>query len=287
MLASVSVSRSYLEIHPMSSIDRLLEVMRSLRDPDTGCSWDIAQTYNTIAPYTIEEAYEVADAVERGDTDDIRDELGDLLFQVVFQSRIAEESGHFAFDDVCDAIVHKMVVRHPHVFSKEPEATSLSTEELNQQWELQKDQERRKKHRDDVGQPISALDGVALNLPALTRAAKIQKRARRVGFDWPELAPVVDKVQEELEELLDAHASSNQSSIEDELGDTLFAVVNLARHVSVDPELALRRATQKFERRFREVERLATERSITLNQSDLSVLDELWDLAKAQETPPT
>lgn len=266
----------------MSAIDRLLEVMRRLRDPETGCPWDVAQTYSTIAPYTIEEAYEVADAVAREDIDDIREELGDLLFQVVFQARIAEESRHFTFDDVCDAIIDKMLNRHPHVFNQDATSKPLTTDALNRQWESQKARERQQKTGGDADQFVSAMDGVALALPALTRAAKIQKRARRAGFDWQDLSPVMDKVQEELTELQVAQASSDQDAIEDELGDTLFAVVNLARHLSVDPELALRRSTQKFERRYRAVEQLAAEQSLDMATADLSELDRLWELAKRQ-----
>lgn len=266
----------------MGAIDRLLEIMRRLRDPDSGCPWDIKQTYSTIAPYTIEEAYEVADAVAREDVADIREELGDLLFQVVFQARIAEESGHFVFDDVCDVIVDKMIKRHPHVFNKTADDKTLTTDELNRQWELQKDNERLAKGVSKSEQPASALDGIALNLPALTRASKIQRRARRVGFDWQELPPVVDKVHEELAELLEAQKAADQDSMEDELGDMLFAMVNLARHLSVDPELALRRSTHKFDQRFRLVEQMAAERSLDMGEASLQELDQLWDLAKAK-----
>jgi len=258
----------------MSAIDRLLDVMRALRDPDTGCPWDQQQTFDTIAPYTIEEAYEVADAVARGDIADLCDELGDLQLQVVFQAQIAKEAGHFDFDDVCQAIVDKMERRHPHVFG---DTRIQDSEELNQHWETIKAAERGAKQ---TGEVPSSLDGVAINLPALTRAQKIQKRAARVGFDWNDTAPVVDKVREELDEVLEALATKDANAVEDELGDLLFAVVNLARHVGTDAEIALRRATLKFEQRFRQVEELARERSLDMQEAELKQLDELWDLVK-------
>jgi len=258
----------------MSAIDRLLDVMRALRDPDTGCPWDQQQTFDTIAPYTIEEAYEVADAVARGDIADLCDELGDLQLQVVFQAQIAKEAGHFDFDDVCQAIVDKMERRHPHVFG---DTRIQDSEELNQHWETIKAAERGAKQ---TGEVTSSLDGVAINLPALTRAQKIQKRAARVGFDWNDTAPVVDKVREELDEVLEALATKDANAVEDELGDLLFAVVNLSRHAGTDAEFALRRATLKFERRFRQVEELARERSLNMQDAELKQLDELWELVK-------
>lgn len=258
----------------MTAIERLLEVMRQLRDPETGCPWDQKQTFETIAPYTIEEAYEVADAVARGNLAEICDELGDLQLQVVFQSQIAAESGQFDFDDVCQAIVDKMVRRHPHVFG---DTQLQTTSELNRHWEATKASERQAKSADSH---TSAVDGVALNLPALTRAEKIQKRAARVGFDWQEKAPVVEKIHEELNELLAAVSANDATAVEDELGDLIFSVVNLARHLNSDPETALRRATRKFEGRFRQVEQLAAERAIDMSSADLSTLDELWNLAK-------
>jgi nucleoside triphosphate diphosphatase len=253
-------------------IDKLLKIMAQLRDSEHGCPWDREQDFSTIAPYTIEEAYEVADAIERGDMTALKDELGDLLLQVVFHARMAQEAGLFAFDDVANAISGKMLRRHPHVFG-DVEIASVSAQ--NEAWEAHK-----AKEREAAGGTDSILDGIALAYPALLRAAKIQKRAARVGFDWPgtDLAPVFAKLEEEITELkAELPAADNAAAIEDELGDILFAVVNLARKLNVEPETALRRATAKFERRFRQVEKLAAQRDIG---RDLDAYEALWQEVK-------
>jgi len=258
------------------AIDRLLEIMAQLRDPVRGCPWDVEQNFATIAPYTIEEAYEVADAIERGDLAALKDELGDLLLQVVFHAHMAEEAGHFAFDDVAAAISDKMVRRHPHVFG---DAAIGSVTAQNEAWEAHKAKEREAK-----GDAASALDGVALALPALLRAAKISRRAARIGFDWPDADAVIDKIEEELEEIefaIDEAADNNdRAAIEEEVGDLLFAAANLARKLDIEPETALRRATGKFERRFRQVEALAKERGVG---PDIDALEKLWEEVKAAE----
>tara|TARA_R110000850_G_scaffold107622_10_gene219373 strand:+ start:564 stop:1307 length:744 start_codon:yes stop_codon:yes gene_type:complete len=245
-------------------IDPLLEIMRRLRDPDRGCEWDKVQTFATIAPYTIEEAYEVADAIERDDMVALRDELGDLLLQVVFHSQIAADSGTFDFQDVVTAICDKMTRRHPHIFGEAEQSPG---------WEQLKAGERERS-----GQS-SALDGVALALPALLRAQKIQKRAARVGFDWPDKAPVKDKLLEELEEVT---AASSQEEVHDEIGDLLFSAVNLARHYKVDAERALADATAKFTKRFNMVES-----NITTDMQEMTIeeLEEEWQKAKASLSP--
>lgn len=245
----------------------LADVMARLRDRDTGCPWDIAQDFSTIAPYTIEEAYEVADAIERNDMDGLRDELGDLLLQVAFHSRIAEQSGHFALQDVIDAITQKMIRRHPHVFGE-----NARREDGHAQWEAIKAAERAEKDPDP-----SALAGVAIALPALMRAEKLQKRAARTGFDWPDTVGVVEKIAEELEEV---HNAATQEEREEEIGDLLFAVVNLARHLKVDPEAALRSANGKFDRRFRSMEDMVGEEFTRLS---LDEKEALWQRAKQRE----
>ena len=253
-------------------IDRLLQIMARLRDPARGCPWDKEQNFATIAPYTIEEAYEVADAIERRDLAALKDELGDLLFQVVFHARMAEEAGHFAFDDVARAIADKMVRRHPHVFGDAEIASAAAQTEA---WETHKAMERA-----DKGE-ASVLDGVALALPALLRAAKISRRAARIGFDWPDADDVIDKIEEELDEIQDAlDDGADRAILEEEVGDLLFAAANLARKLDIEPETALRRATAKFERRFRQVEALAKERGIG---ADLAALEDLWEEIKADE----
>jgi MazG family protein len=254
-------------------IDRLLAIMVRLRDPERGCPWDREQDFASIVPYTIEEAYEVADAIERADIAALKDELGDLLLQVVFHARIAEEAGHFGFDDVATAIADKMVRRHPHVFG---DAEIASVAAQNEAWEAHKAAERR-----EMGGAESVLDGVALALPALLRAAKLSRRAARVGFDWPDAESVIDKIEEEIEEIeaeIDDGASS--AALEEEVGDLLFAAANLARKLDIEPETALRRATAKFERRFRQVEALAHERNIG---RDLDALEALWSEVKRAE----
>jgi ATP diphosphatase len=258
------------------SLDRLLSIMAQLRDPHDGCPWDREQEFATIAPYTIEEAYEVADAITRGDTGALKDELGDLLFQVVFHARMAEEKGLFAFDDVATAIADKMVRRHPHVFG---EAEIASVAAQNRAWEEHKAAERRDRAQ-QAGLRESVLDGVALALPALLRAAKIQRRAARIGFDWPDERGVFDKIAEEIAELrIELDKNAERASLEDEMGDILFAAANLARKLEIDPEVALRRATEKFERRFRRVEVLAAERA---TGTDLEALEALWQEVKRE-----
>ena len=258
-------------------LDRLLAIMAQLRDPEHGCPWDRAQDFATIAPYTIEEAYEVADAIARGDTAALKDELGDLLFQVVFHARMAEESGLFAFDDVAAAIADKMLRRHPHVFGT-AEVAGVAAQ--NEAWEEHKAVERQARAR-QAGLPESVLDGVALALPALLRAVKIQRRAARIGFDWPEPEAVFEKILEEVAELKrEITRDADHTALEDELGDILFAVANLARKLEIDPEAALRRATAKFERRFRRVEQLVAERA---TGADLDALEALWQEVKRDE----
>ncbi len=248
--------------------------MARLRDPDGGCPWDREQDFATIAPYTIEEAYEVADAIERADMPALKDELGDLLLQVVFHARMAEEAGLFAFDDVAAAISDKMIRRHPHVFG---DAEIASVAAQNEAWEAHKAAERQAR-----GEADSVLDGVALALPALLRAAKISRRAARIGFDWPDARAVIPKLAEEIAEVEDEldSGTTTQAALEEEVGDLLFAAANLARKLDVEPETALRRATAKFERRFRQVEAMAAERGIG---RDLDALEALWNEVKRSE----
>ncbi len=267
---------------PMSSapgLQHLLDIMARLRDPAQGCPWDRVQTFATIAPYTIEEAYEVAEACERGDPAALKDELGDLLFQVVFHARMAEEAGLFAFNDIAAAIAEKMLRRHPHVFGNKVIADAAAQTAA---WEADKAAERRAKAA-QAGASASALDGVGTALPALTRAEKLQRRAARVGFDWPDAAPVFDKIEEETAELREAAAEGEPARIADEIGDLLFAVVNLARHVSADPEQALRAACRKFERRFRRVETLLAEAGRPVEGASLEEMEAQWQKAKAEE----
>ncbi len=243
-------------------IEPLLDVMRRLRDPETGCEWDTVQTFETIAPYTIEEAYEVADAIERKDMDSLKDELGDLLLQVVFHSQIATDEGHFSFNDVVDTICKKMIRRHPHIFGEAKDTPG---------WEQIKAEERA-----ETGKS-SALDGVAMALPALLRAQKIQKRASRVGFDWPDKSPVKAKLLEELEEVEQAE---NEEHIHEEMGDLLFSAVNLSRHYGVDAEQALADATRKFSKRFNKVEDTVAR---DMKEMSIEELEEEWQ--KAKRTP--
>lgn len=255
---------------------RLLEIMRRLRDPENGCPWDIEQNFTSIAPYTIEEAYEVADAIERGSMSDLQDELGDLLLQVVYHAQMAEEAGLFSFADVAEGISDKMIARHPHVFGDE--SRDKSAEQQTADWEKLKAAERAKR-----GEDASAIDGVALGLPALTRAVKLQKRAARVGFDWPEMGDVVDKIAEEAEELKEAVASGDEAHIAEEYGDLAFVMANLARHLKLDPEEVLRGANAKFSRRFKAVEAELRVIGKTPEQSDLAEMDALWDKVKEIE----
>ena len=262
------------------AIDDLLDVMARLRDPENGCPWDREQTFETIAPYTIEEAYEVADAIDSGDMDQLEDELGDLLFQVVFYAQMSRESGGFDFDAVARRIATKMRDRHPHVFGAVDERTS---EGQTIAWEEQKAAERDARAA-RLGRRPSALDGVALALPALMRAQKLQKRAAREGFDWPDLAPVVAKIREELEEVeAEIAAGSGQERLQDEAGDLLFACVNLARHLGIDAEIALRDANAKFDRRFRAVENGLGQEGKSLAEADLDEMEAHWVAAKATE----
>lgn len=255
----------------MNNIEKLLEVMQKLRDPKNGCPWDIEQDFSTIAPYTIEEAYEVADAIHREDFDELRSELGDLLFQIVFYAQMATERDHFDFDDVAGEITEKMVRRHPHVFGSDNERAKGKVEGS---WEEIKEQERAM-HADE-----SALAGIAKALPALMRAQKLGKRASRVGFDWPDRKGVHLKIEEELEELEEAVGTRDAASIEDEIGDLLFAVVNLARHVGVDAETALTGANHKFERRFRSMEAAIESEDLDLRKETLESLELRWRKAK-------
>lgn len=267
-------------------ITRLLEIMARLRDPQGGCPWDLQQTFATIAPYTIEEAYEVADAIDRGDLDDLKDELGDLLLQVVFHARMAEEQRAFGFGDVVEAISDKMTRRHPHVFAGMSIADS---DALNAMWDAEKKKERIARQGADAD--ASALAGIARGLPEWQRAVKLQKKAASVGFDWPSHAEVIDKLHEEIAEVraeFDARAAapgdvSVQDRLEEEIGDLLFVAANLARHAKVDPGAALRRANHKFEARFRAMELLAEADGAALAGQSLEAQDRYWERAKQQE----
>ena len=256
-----------------TEMTRLLAIMARLRDPETGCAWDVEQTFETIAPYTIEEAYEVADAIRQGDLVGLKGELGDLLLQAVYHARIAEEAGLFDFGEVAQAIADKMVARHPHVFG---EADVRSAEEQTRAWEAQKARERGAQGTTRV------LDGVALALPALKRAEKLQARAARVGFDWPSAEPVLEKIAEEAQELWEARAEG-ADRVEEEMGDLLFVCANLARHLGVDPEAALRRANAKFERRFGVVEDRLAQRGTSPAESTLEEMDAIWNEVRAAD----
>lgn len=267
------------------TLDDLLHLMARLRDPQHGCPWDLKQNYASIVPHTLEEAYEVADTIERGDFEHLQGELGDLLFQVVYYSQLAREEGRFAFDGVVDSITRKLVRRHPHVFPTGDlyaplDTPSLSEAQVKSRWEEIKAQERAEKSEPEQ---LSLLDDVPAALPALSRAAKLQKRAATVGFDWPDALPVLDKVREELDEVLQAMADGDDDAIEDEVGDLLFATVNLARHLKHDPENALRRANRKFERRFRFIEQALRDSGRPIEDCTLDELDALWGEAKRQE----
>jgi len=262
-----------------AAFGELAQIMARLRDPVAGCPWDLEQDFATIAPYTIEEAYEVADAIERGDMGELRDELGDLLFQVIFHSRMAEEAGAFALADVVAAINDKMIRRHPHVFGEDRDGRSA--DEQTVAWEALKAAERAKKSAADA--PPSALDGVARALPALLRAEKLQKRAARSGFDWTETPPIFDKLEEEIAEVKEAMASGDADAVEDEVGDLLFVVANLARRLSVDPEQALRKANAKFERRFRAMEAEAARDAVDFTSLSLDEQEAYWQRVKRAE----
>ena len=262
--------------HP---IFRLLQVMARLRDPDGGCPWDLEQNFSTIAPYTIEEAYEVADAIETGDMEHLKEELGDLLLQVVYHARMAEEVGSFAFTDVAQTITDKMIRRHPHVFGEDEVESSA---DQTSRWEAIKAAER--KARADAHEAAhSALDGVPVGLPALTRAHKLTARAARVGFDWPSEREVLDKLAEEIAELEVEIAAGDRAKAREEVGDMLFVIANLARKLEVETEHALRAANAKFTRRFHHIEARLAEGGRTAAQSDLAEMDGLWDEAKRVE----
>lgn len=271
---------------------KLLDVMAALRDPERGCPWDIKQSFESLIPYTLEEAYEVADAIEKGDLQGLKGELGDLLFQVVFYAQIASEQSLFAFDDVVEAISEKLVRRHPHVFAGQD---CDDEAELSEAWEQHKAQEREAQATTDqagAGQTgtekagteqTSVLAGVAAALPALARAQKLQKRAARSGFDWPEVEPVLDKLQEEVSEVREAVQQQDQVAMFEEIGDLLFSVVNLARHLGVDAEEALRAGNRKFISRFSHIERALQQADQSFEQQDLQSLESLWQAAKRQE----
>lgn len=261
----------------MPRLGRLRELMQRLRAPDGGCPWDREQTFASVVPHTLEEAYEVADAIERGRFDELPGELGDLLFQVIFYACLGEEAGLFDFDDVVRAIEDKLIARHPHVFG---EASASDAAAVAVQWEARKADERLARRGLE---PVSELDDVPLALPALTRARKLQKRAARVGFDWPAVAGVLAKVDEELDEVRTALASGQARAIDDELGDLLFAAVNLVRHLERDPETVLRAANAKFERRFRALETALQAQGLTVAASDAATLDQFWEGIKADE----
>jgi ATP diphosphatase len=272
-------------MQPSRDIGRLIEIMAALRDPATGCPWDVQQDFGSIAPYTIEEAYEVADAIERGDLLDLKDELGDLLLQVVFHARMAEEKGAFGFDDVVEAITTKLVRRHPHVFG---EAHVRDGAAIKASWEAIKRAEKAERRAarglgPEEGEGASILSGVPVALPALTRAEKISRKAAAVGFDWPEPAQVIAKVREELAEVEQELQGGNRAALESEVGDLLFAVTNLARHLDVDAEKALRGTNAKFERRFRSIEAALAAQARTPGEASLNEMEALWRQAKEAE----
>jgi ATP diphosphatase len=277
------------DVTPSRDIARLIEIMAALRTAGTGCPWDLAQNFSTIVPYTIEEAYEVADAIERRDFDDLRDELGDLLLQVVFHARMAEEARLFGFGDVVQAITEKLVRRHPHVFG---DAGRLDTKAVNALWDKIKAQEKaeRAARRATTGaqgareRSGGALAGVPVALPALTRALKLQEKAGKVGFDWNDPLAVLAKIREEADEIATELASGEARAAREEVGDLLFAVVNLARHLGADPEAALRATNEKFERRFGYIEETLAAAGKAPDQSTLAEMDELWNEAKRRES---
>ncbi len=265
----------------MQSIQQLLDIMRALRDPDSGCPWDRQQNFQSLIPYTIEEAYEVADAIERNNLDDIKNELGDLLFQIVFYSQLAKEQRAFDFNDVVQAISDKLTRRHPHVFAN---AKVKNAEEQTKEWEKLKQEERKAKAGESLSM-LSHLDDVSRTLPSLMRAEKLQKRAAREGFDWPDVKGVMAKVYEELDEVqqeLDAEIQE-QVKLEDEIGDLFFSCINLSRHVGVDAEQSLRKANLKFERRFRALEEVVNSQNLQINEITATELENLWQQVKKNE----
>jgi ATP diphosphatase len=266
---------------PARDMARLLEIMAALRTPGTGCPWDLEQDFSTIAPYTLEEAYEVADAIARGDLGDLREELGDLLLQVVFHARMAQEQGAFDFGDVVQAITEKLIRRHPHVFG---DARGLTPAQVEKSWDRIKDEEKARK--DNGGEPQGALAGVPVALPALTRALKLQQKAGKVGFDWNNPMAVLAKIREEADEIEAEIRAGDRREAAAEVGDLMFAVVNLARHLGADPEAVLRATNQKFERRFGAIEAALVARGKSPAQSTLAEMEALWDAAKAAEREP-
>lgn len=248
---------------------RLMTIMQALRDPISGCPWDRKQTYETIVPYTLEEAYEVADAIERGDFEELHGELGDLLFQVIFYAQIGQEEGRFDFESIAEKVSNKLVSRHPHVFGNKDFSTD---EELKKHWEQQKHRERQGKDESNT----SLLDDLPKHFPALSLAQKMQKRVGRHGFDWPEVSGVIEKVEEEIAELKQAIANNDQQNIEEEIGDLLFSCVNLSRHLKVDAEAALRKSSRKFEGRFRKLENYLSDKGLSVDSATLEQLDEGW-----------
>ena len=258
----------------MNVVDDLLQVMAALRDPEHGCPWDLRQDFHTIAPHTVEEAYEVVEAIERGTPEGLRDELGDLLLQVVYHARMAEERGWFDFEGVAEAIRSKLIRRHPHVFGA---SAARDLEAIHESWESIKAAERREK-----GEGEGTLDGIAAALPALARASKLQRRAARVGFDWPDHHGPLKKIEEETDEIVAEIEGGDPDRLESEVGDLLFACVNLARHLGVDPETALRRANHRFEERFRGVEAEFRERGEAMAGQEIDALEAAWQRAKAR-----
>ncbi|TBC78168.1 nucleoside triphosphate pyrophosphohydrolase [Rhizobium ruizarguesonis] len=277
-------------MEPSKDISRLIEIMAALRHPETGCPWDIVQSFETIKPYTIEEAYEVSDAIERGDMDDLCDELGDLLLQVVFHARMAEEAGEFSFGDVVNAITAKMIRRHPHVFAR---SAADTPDAVKRQWDEIKQAEKRerteRRSRRGITEDFNSgfLGSVQRSFPALTEALKLQERAAKVGFDWSAPEPILDKIEEEIGELRVALREGDQAKVSDELGDLIFAVVNIGRHVKADPEQAVRGTNTKFRRRFSHIEQFLEEEGETLEDATLERMEEIWQAAKAIERAVT
>lgn len=273
-------------MQPSRDIKRLIEIMTALRTPETGCPWDVVQTFETIKPYTIEEAYEVADAIERNDMDDLCEELGDLLLQVVFHARIAEERGEFDFGNVVEAVTHKMIRRHPHVFARSDADTPAA---VKLQWDdiKQAEKRERKERRAARGLPEDPLRGhlgsVQRSFPALVEALKLQERAAKVGFDWSEPAPILDKIEEEIGELREALRNDDKRAVADELGDLIFALVNIGRHVGADPEMALRGTNTKFRNRFSHIEDSLSANGESIEAATLERMEELWQAAKKIE----
>lgn len=270
---------------PSKDISRLIEIMADLRDPQSGCPWDIEQSFASIVPYTIEEAYEVADAIARGDLDHLREELGDLLLQVVYHARMAEEAGEFAFGDVVEAITKKMIRRHPHVFGDE---TARSAGMAKGMWEKIKAEEKAEKRKARIARGLDPeehgkgfLDGVPVALPALTRALKLQEKAAQVGFDWSEARPILDKIEEEIGELREAMDSADPKAVKDEFGDLLFALVNFGRHLKIDAESALSGTNEKFRTRFHHVEQALEASGRPLKDATIEEMEELWQQAKS------